>query len=107
MCGLCGAQDTDRTDEMCPGSECVDRPERRSKSRTGFSDVPTAMSKVDEGWEENECEYGVQSREKECTGVIEGGSKLDSFSVPSWDVVRIVAGVGSKGYIEIEVIACV
>lgn len=34
-----------------------------------------------------------------------GGSKVDSFRVLSWDVVRIVDGVWSNGYIEIEVIA--
>lgn len=107
ICGLCGAQDTDRTEELCPARECVDRPERRSNSRTNFSDVPTAMSRVDEGWEENECEYGVHSSRKVCTGVMEGGSSAESFSVPSCDVVRMVDGVGSNGYIEIDVMACV
>jgi hypothetical protein len=39
--------------------------------------------------------------------MIDGVSRVDNFRVLSWDVVKIVDGVGSKGYIEIDVIACV
>ena len=37
------------------------------------------------------------------TGVISDWPRLESFKVASWEVVRIVDGVGSNGYIEIEV----
>ena len=80
-------------------------PDRKSSNRTGFSDVPTAMSSVEPGCDEKECEYGVLSRLKVCTGVIASGSRTESLSVRSCEVVMIVDGTGSKGYIEMEVIA--
>lgn len=107
ICGWWGAHETESIDEVCPGSPCVDKPVRRSKSRTDFSEVPTAMRSVDPGWDEREWEYGVQSRLKLCTGVIISGPKAESFSVPSCDVVNMVDGTGSKGYIEIDVMAWV
>lgn len=107
MWGRWGAQETDRTDEEWPGRPWVDSPERRSSSRTGFSVVPTAMRSGDAGWGDKEWEYGVQSRLKVCTGVMAAGSRADSLSVQSRDVVSMVEGAGSKGYIDIEVIACV
>lgn len=84
-------------EELCPGRAWVERPLRRSKSRTDFSDVPTATSSVEEGCDENECVYGVESRMNVCTGVITAGCNADSLSVPSYDVENIVDGVGSKG----------
>ena len=35
------------------------------------------------------------------------GSRADSLSVPSREVVNMVEGTGSKGYIDTEVMACV
>ena len=63
------------------------------------------MSKGDPGFDDNEWVYGVQSRLKVCTGVIAPGPKAESLSVPSYEVVKIVDGVGSNGYIETEVMA--
>lgn len=107
ICGRCGAHATDKTGPLCPGSPCVDSPDRKSTSRTERSDVPTATSSVDPGCEENECEYGVQSRLNVWTGVMQGGCNADNFNVPSCAVENIVEGTGSKGYIEREVIAWV
>lgn len=95
--GRWGAQATERTAALCPGKLCVDNPDRRSTSRTGFSDVATATSSVDPGWEENECAYGVQSRLNVCTGVMAGDCSAESFNVPSWEVENMVEGTGSNG----------
>ena len=72
-------------------------PDRKSSNRTGFSDVPTAMSSVEPGCDEKECEYGVLPRSKVYAGVIASGPRTESFSVRSWEVVIIVDGTGSKG----------
>lgn len=63
-CGLCGAQETERTALLWPGRAWVDSPERRSSKRTVFSDVPTPISRCDEGWDDREWEYGVEWRSK-------------------------------------------
>lgn len=55
------------------------------------------MSSVDPGCDERECEYGVQSRLKVCTGVIASGSRTESLRVLSCEVVNTVDGTGSKG----------
>ena len=55
------------------------------------------MSKGDAGFDDSEWVYGVQSRLKVCTGVIAAGAKAESLSVPSYEVVKIVDGVGSNG----------
>jgi hypothetical protein len=105
ICGWCGAQDTERTAELWPGRPWVDKPERRSSNRTAFSDVPTATSNGELVCEDRECVYGVQSSLKLWTGTMLAGCRAESFRVPSCEVVRIVEGVGSNGYIDTEVIA--
>lgn len=97
MCSLCGAQATEGMAASCPGSECVESPDLRSKSLTDRADVPTAINSVDAGCAENEWEYGVDSRENVWTGVMEDSLIEESLRVVSWEVVMIVDGVGSNG----------
>lgn len=49
----------------------------------------------------------MQCRLNVCAGVMASGARADIFNVPSCDVVKMVDGTGSKGYIDTDVMAWV